>query len=133
LESFVALEAEVAEQARRHLRPTVVVLHRPFRRGVAGALSLALLGVSIALPVLDAREASGIASIEAAHDPGHCSSRHDHAACSQLASSHAVPAGSSSSPCIGQEVQKAGSILQKALRAFAPNTSSLPRAPPSIA
>jgi hypothetical protein len=96
-------------------------------------MGFALLGVSIVLPVLDAREASGVVSIEAAHDPGRCSSQHDHAACSQLASSHAVPAGSSSSPCIGQEIQRAGILLHEAPRAFARNSSSLPRAPPSIA
>jgi hypothetical protein len=96
-------------------------------------LSFALLGVSIALPVLDAREGSEVASIEAIHDLGRCSSQHDHAACSQLASSHAVPGGPFPRTCIGLTTLTAGILLHQAPRAFVRHTSSLPRAPPSIA
>ena len=113
------------------MRSTVVASRRPVRRGVAATLSFALLGVSIALPVLDARERSGVASIEAAHEPGRCSSQHDHAACSQLARSHAVP-GSFPSPCIGLTTHKAGILRHDAPRAFVRHTTSFPRAPPSI-
>lgn len=131
--AMVVIEAEVARRARRHLRSTILASRRPFRRGVSGALSFALLGVSIALPVLDAWERSEVASIEAAHDVGSCSSQHDHAACSQLASSHAVPGGPTPGACVGQQTHTAGIISRQAPHACVRHTSSLPRAPPSNA
>lgn len=114
------------------MRSIVLASRRPVRRGVGVALSFALLGVSIALPVLDAQEGSEVASIEAVHELGRCSSQHDHAACSQLASSHAVPGGSSPRSGSGRTTQAAGILPHEAARAFVRHTSSLPRAPPSI-
>lgn len=96
-------------------------------------MSFTLLGVSVALPVLDAREGSDTPSIEAAHDPGRCSIHHDHAACSQLARSHAVQTGPSASPDLGPEIEKAAVVRNEAPRVVGRCTSALPRAPPSIA
>jgi hypothetical protein len=95
-------------------------------------LGFALFGVSIAPPVLDAHEGSKVASIEVVHTPSHCASQHDHAACSQLARSHAVPGGASPSSCLGLTTYTAGTLLHDAPRALVRHVSSLPRAPPSI-
>lgn len=100
------------------------------RRRVAAALSVAVLGVSIAPSVLDARERGETASIEAAHDPGRCLSRHDHAACSQLARSGVVHAGSSPEPYAGHEICAAGITRHEDLTRLTQRSPLLPRAPP---
>ena len=129
----VALEAVVSRQARGHLRSTFVAWPSPGRRTVVVALSVSLFGVSVALPLLDAREESGITSIESAHDPGRCATLHDHAACAQLARSPAVQAGPAPGPCFQRETSRVRFVGDVCPRAFPRRAHSFPRAPPSNA
>lgn len=105
---------------------------RRLRRFLAGSLSLTTLGVALALPLVDALEPDGRASIEAAHEPGRCGYSHDHAACEQFARSHATHVPLPLLPSAGLESLRPGISRHLPSRVTERHGSTLPRAPPSI-
>ena len=105
---------------------------RRLRRFLAGSLSLTTLGVALALPLVDALEPDGRASIEAAHEPGRCGYGHDHAACEQFARSYATHVPLPLLPSAGLESLDPGISRHLPSRVTERHGSALPRAPPSI-
>lgn len=105
---------------------------RRLRRFLAGSLSLTTLGVALALPLVDALEPDGRASIEAAHEPGRCGYSHDHAACEQFARSYATNVPPPLLPSAGLDSVSPGLSRHLPSRVTEQHGSTLPRAPPSI-
>lgn len=112
------------------LTPRLGPSARAHRRQVAGVLGVIVIAVSIALPVLDAREPTDEPAVETAHEPGRCASRHDHAACSHLARSQAVQTEARPEPSSGREVCTPGRGYTRSPHRSGQRSPSLPRAPP---
>ena len=67
-------------------------LRDPFRKSVSVGLSLLLLTLSAAVPVLERSELVHEPVVESEHKPGECPSGHDHTVCTQVGANLSVAA-----------------------------------------
>ncbi len=60
-------------------------------RAPAAVLSVVMLGLSVAVPLLDRELPSTGPGVESEHDPGSCVEGHDHTVCSQFGKTRLLP------------------------------------------
>lgn len=102
----------------------------PFRTGLATGISVLMLALSVAVPVLEQSELFAHPVAEAEHNPGECPSGHDHTVCTQVGANLAFEGRAVDSP----EASGATSVARRGddglpvVRIWNPGTRS--RAPP---
>ncbi len=102
----------------------------PVRVGLATALSLLMLTMSVAVPVLERGSLLDHPVVEREHDPGECPSSHDHTVCTQVGANLAFESDAVESPLARGSVAVSpvrGARVLHAARAHRANSS---RAPP---
>ena len=63
----------------------------PARRGASLGISLLMLAVSLAIPVLERSELVNRPVLESEHDPATCPTAHDHRICTQVGGNLSAP------------------------------------------
>lgn len=104
----------------------------PARKGLALALTAAVLAGIPARLAVDAAAPEGRTYVESSHDPARCGYLHDHAACQQLFASAASPApGPAADASLPPDRNRRGPRSAGLPVRQAPS-STLPRAPPHL-
>jgi hypothetical protein len=100
------------------------------KRGFALSLTMLLLTLSIAVPLMETSEVADSTVIESEHNPAECPPSHDHTVCTQVGANYSAAAGRPTAPI-------AATIVAVAAATTSPEGASSPfdeghpsRAPP---
>lgn len=74
------------------------------RRGIALGISLLMLTLSIAVPLMEQSELVNSPVVESEHNPAECPSGHDHTVCTQVGANLSVLVGNEAWPTTGSLV-----------------------------
>jgi hypothetical protein len=64
---------------------------RGLRQLLGSWLSVLIVALSVAVPVLERADLARTTAFESRHDPGACAPSHNHTLCTQVGASHALP------------------------------------------
>ena len=102
----------------------------PIRRGISVGISMLVLTLSVAVPVLERGSVFDHPIVEREHNPGDCPSGHDHTVCTQVGANLSLEAAPVQT-ALGSAVVSVSPIAAKRVFATGPGNGSLhSRAPP---
>lgn len=102
----------------------------PRRAVLSAGLSLLMLTLSVAVPVLEQDALFGLPIVENEHSPGDCPSGHDHTVCTQVGANLALDSDRAESPLASSAVTVSPVMGTWAWVTTADDEANPPRAPP---
>lgn len=102
----------------------------PFRMGIATVISVLMLTLSVAVPVLEKGALFSHPVAEAEHNPGECPAGHDHTVCTQVGANFAFEGRSLDNPGHSDGVTSSAPSADDTTTAPAWASNKRSRAPP---
>lgn len=104
--------------------------HNPIRMSLTVGLSLLMLTLSVAVPVLEQGTLLHQPVVESEHAPGDCPSGHDHTVCTQVGANLAVEGDDVDAPLAGSVLAVEAPCGARTIAARAEDGARRSRAPP---